>query len=193
MTTKEIEALLAKYYEGEASLREEHLLKEFFQGDTIPENLKEHKALFGFFAAEGKATVSPAFESTLKDNLAGGPVINMKPGRKRLVLSLSLAASIVLIASLITVFKMGVFTPSQPYGTISDPQLAYAETRNALMLVSSKLNSGMTQVQHLQTFSTGYDRARQLQSFQLGLDQMNKFNQLDKYQPIKLNPGRPMK
>jgi len=190
MTTKEIEALVAKYYEGETSLREEHLLKEFFQGDSVPAHLQEHKPVFGFFSVETKTSVSPDFESTLQDNIGGGRIISMSSSRKRLAWSLSLAASIVLIAGMVTIFKLGVFSPSQPFGTISDPQLAYMEARNALCMVSSRLNTGLDQMQRLESFNTGYNQVQQLQNFQTGLDEINKMNQLDNYQPIILNPGR---
>lgn len=190
MTTKEIEALLAKYYEGETSLGEEHLLKEYFQGENIPAHLLEHKPVFGFFSMDAKSTVSPGFEAKLQNEIGGGRVVNLNASRKRLVLSLSLAASIVLIAGLVTVFKLGVFTPSQPYGTISDPQLAYAEARSALFLVSSKFNNGLNQMQHLESFSTGLSQGYQLENFQTGLNNINKLNRLDIYQPINLNPGR---
>ncbi|MBE0647312.1 MAG: hypothetical protein IH596_05990 [Bacteroidales bacterium] len=190
MTTKEIEALVASYYEGETSLQEEHLLREYFRGENIPAHLLEHKPVFGFFSVDAKAAVSPGFESTLKDKLDGGRVISLNSSGKRLVLTLSVAASIVLIAGLVTVFKLGIFTPSQPYGTITDPQLAYVEARNALYLVSSSFNDGLNHMQHLESFNSGYNQARQLKSFQTGLDQVNKMNQLDHYQPINLNPGR---
>ncbi|MFC2102770.1 hypothetical protein ACFLS7_07225, partial [Bacteroidota bacterium] len=78
----------------------------------------------------------------------------------------------------------------QPYGTISDPQLAYAEARSALFLVSSKFNDGLNQAQHLESFSTGFNQAKQLENFQRGLDNVNKFDRLNIYQPINLNPGR---
>ncbi|NQV03647.1 MAG: hypothetical protein HQ542_13445, partial [Bacteroidia bacterium] len=190
MTTKEIEALLARYYEGETSLREEHLLKEFFQSDDIPAHLQENKPIFGFFSVEAKSTVSPEFETSLQEKPGSGLVVSMNPPGRRLMLSLSLAASIILIAGLITVFKLGIFTPSQPYGTISDPQLAYTEARNALLLVSSRFNTGLNQMQHLGAFNTGVNQARQLQNFRTGIDEMNKFSQLEHFQPIILNPGR---
>ncbi len=190
MTTKEIEALVAKYYEGETSLREEHLLKEYFQGDSVPAHLQEHKAVFGFFSVDAKTIVSPDFESTLQDNIGGGRVVTLPSARKRLVWALSLAASIVLIAGLVTIFKLGIFSPAQPYGTITDPQLAYVEARNALYFVSSTFNKGLNKMQGLDSFNTGYNKTRQLQNFQTGIDEINKFNQLDNYQPIILNPGR---
>jgi hypothetical protein len=193
MTTKEIEALVAKYYEGETSLREEHLLKEYFQGDSIPAHLLEHKPVFGFFSVETKTTVSNEFESTLQEVIGVGRVVSLPPSGRKLAWSLSLAASIILIAGLVTVFKLGVFFPAQPYGTITDPQLAYVEARNALYLVSTTFNTGLSKMQHLDSFSTGYNKTLQLQNFQTGLNEINKFNQLDNYQPIMLNPGRALK
>ncbi|TSA28948.1 MAG: hypothetical protein D4R67_02855 [Bacteroidetes bacterium] len=190
MTTKEIEALLERYYEGVTTLQEEHSLREYFQRKDVPGHLKEHKELFGFFGFDSKGKVSPGFEVALLEKLQKGRIVRMDPPKKRLVLTLSLAASIVLVAGLVTLVRLGVFNPSQPYGTITDPQLAYAEAKNALYLVSSRLNDGLAQAQQLETFNTGLQKMGKLQSFSTGLDELTKINQLDKYQPIIINPGR---
>jgi len=190
MTTKEIEALLAKYYDGETSLNEEHLLKNFFKGDSIPDHLMAHQPLFKFTSTEAKTEVSSRFDQVLQERIGTGKVVPMNPFRKHMALSLSLAASIVLIAGLITLFRLGVFMPSQPYGTITDPELAYVEVRNALYTVSSNLNSGLEKMKPLESFSVGYDQVQNLQKFKSGLETMSKINQLDKYQPFKFNQGR---
>lgn len=191
MTTKEIEALLAKYYEGKTSLREEYTLKAFFQGNDIPAHLKEHKALFGLFTVESKLSVSPEFDSSLSDRLNVDRIVGFHPSGRGWIWTLSLAASIILIAGMITIFKLGLFNTAQPYGTISDPQLAYAEASNALYRMSSRFNSGLERMQRLESFNTGYVQALQLQNFQTGIDEMNKMTQLDKYQPINLTQNKP--
>ncbi|MFH1936724.1 MAG: hypothetical protein ABIK52_04090, partial [Bacteroidota bacterium] len=153
-------------------------------------HLLEHKPIFGFVSVEAKTTLSPEFETSLQEKLGNSRVVSMNPTRKRFLFTLSLAASIILIAGLITLFRLGIFSPSQPYGTITDPQIAYTETRNALYLVSSRFNIGLSQMQHLEAFNTGLSRAQQLQRFNSGLKEITKINQLEQYQPIIINPGR---
>lgn len=46
---QDIEALLAKYYEGETTLDEESQLREFFRGDPIPVHLHSHAGQFRYF------------------------------------------------------------------------------------------------------------------------------------------------
>jgi hypothetical protein len=50
MIMKDIENLLEKYYEGETSLEEEKQLREFFQGNGVPDHLESHAAQFRFLA-----------------------------------------------------------------------------------------------------------------------------------------------
>ena len=46
---QDIEALLAKYYEGDTTLDEEKQLREFFRGDSIPVPLRSHAGQFRYF------------------------------------------------------------------------------------------------------------------------------------------------
>ena len=42
----EIEAILKRYYEGETTIEEEKMLREFFQNQEIPADLESHAAQF---------------------------------------------------------------------------------------------------------------------------------------------------
>ena len=129
MTTKEIEAILAKYYDGNSTLQEEHQLKEFFLRTDIPEHLLEHKPIFGFHQEERDVVTSEAFETVFEEKLRQGKVVSLINRRRKITYALSIAASIVLVAGLIITFQLGMFAPSQPFGTISDPDLAYVKKR----------------------------------------------------------------
>ena len=190
MTTKEIEAILAKYYDGNSTLQEEHQLKEFFLRTDIPEHLLEHKPIFGFHQEERDVVTSEAFETAFEEKLRQGKVVSLINRRRKITYALSIAASIVLVAGLIITFQLGMFAPSQPFGTISDPDLAYVEARNALFAVSEKFNSGIDQASQLETFQTGMEKARQLETFQNSFTKGEKFNRLDRYQPIILTTDK---
>ena len=45
MDSKHIEALLEKYWDAETTLEQEQELREFFQGNKVPENLNEAATL----------------------------------------------------------------------------------------------------------------------------------------------------
>src|SRR5258708_3021120 len=49
MDLKQIEALLIRYYNGDTTLEEERKLKEFFNGENVPDHLKSEQLQFCFF------------------------------------------------------------------------------------------------------------------------------------------------
>jgi hypothetical protein len=174
MNYNEIDALLNKYYEGETTLSEEHLLRNLFRRSDVPEELKKHQLMFAFFDQEAKKEVSSRFTAEPWSAESRGKRISLAFSRKQLIYSLSLAASIVIIVSFTLIFRSAVFSPSQPFGTISDPELAYIETRNALELFSEKFNTGMSKTKNLHAFNKG-------------MDQAGKLKQFNQYQPININ------
>lgn len=51
MNTKKIEQLLDKYFEGETSLKEEKILRDFFRNESVPDNLQTFREQF-LYASE---------------------------------------------------------------------------------------------------------------------------------------------
>lgn len=49
MNTAYIKSLLEKYWEAETNLEEEKILKDYFNGNAIDENLKHYTSLFRFY------------------------------------------------------------------------------------------------------------------------------------------------
>lgn len=174
MNYNEIDTLLKKYYDGETTLSEEHLLRNLFRRSDLPEELKKQQVLFAFFDQEAKQEVSSRFIAEPWSAESRGKRIFIAPSRKRLIYSLSLAASVVIIVSFTLIFRTAVFSPTQPFGTISDPELAYIETRNALELFSEKFNAGIFKTKNLHAFNKG-------------MDQAGKLKQFNQYQPINMN------
>jgi len=177
MTIKEIEDILLRYEEGKTTLREERLLQEFFQKNIdVPPHLRSYRSFFRFTACEKKEGTSPAFDMLLRTKLDQQSLDDRFFRQKRVTYySLAIIACIILLVSMLFTFRLSLFPDEQPYGTITDPQLAYIETRNALIRVSEKLNQGLDQMQPLEYFSFGMKQAQRL-------------SQYDKYQPIIFNP-----
>ena len=66
-SSKEIEALIEKYWDGETSLEEETQLQFFFQGEVIPDHLKTYQAQFKDLATRKEVS----WEGFSEDKLFG--------------------------------------------------------------------------------------------------------------------------
>jgi hypothetical protein len=165
MNIKEIERLIAKFYEGETTLEEEEFLRGFFRGEEIPEHLAEHKPVFSFFEKEQKEEIqNPGFDKNLFSKLGEdeGKVIPMTPKKIRIAYIASLAAAIVLLIGIVATIVLNVNTGSK---FTKENELAYAEAQEALMIVSSNLNCGVSQVRYLQAFDKGMEHMQMLSKF----------------------------
>ena len=180
MNTKEIEGLLEKFYQGNSSLREEKLLRDFFQGRQIPAHLKSHQPLFTFFADEQRQVISNVdFEKQVTEQFAFRSAERqpkpMYPKRNRLLFMTGIAATILLLISLFYTFHHDIFNTDQSRNDSYNTKLAYADANEALLIVSSNLNAGLKQVSRLQMV----DKA---------MKNMQLFNKFYQYQPIIINP-----
>lgn len=52
ISVQEAEKLIEKYYEGETSVAEENLLRNFLSQKNVPEQFEAEKAIFGYFESE---------------------------------------------------------------------------------------------------------------------------------------------
>src|SRR6187402_377380 len=82
MEFNKMEALLEKYFEGETSIAEENVLKNYFSSSDVAPHLEQYRPLFGYFAVakEQKLTKGVSLVS-----------------KKRKVSWLSIAASIAVL------------------------------------------------------------------------------------------------
>ncbi len=141
MNYNNIRQILERYYAGDTSLEEEKMLKVFFDSDGVPEAFLEDRLLFrAMYEAANEGVLDKQFDEMIMNQI--------KPTRKlfirrKLIFSLSGVAAAALV--LLAVWMGGLLTP-QPYGTIDNPQLAFAQTRAALQQVSKNLNKGLDPV-----------------------------------------------
>jgi len=141
MDLKQIEELLDKYYNGETTLEEERQLGQFFHQDSVPDSLKDEQVKFRFFA------------SALNDGMPAEPdmpISNEIMAKRRpftvFKVASGLAAGVLLVLGLNFYFRTNTTTTLRNTSEIKDPQLAYAQTKHALLLISGKLNKGNEQI-----------------------------------------------
>lgn len=169
MTTREIEQVLERYYEGDTTLKEEQLLREYFNGANVADHLKSHQPLFRYFSAS--ASESPAREPL---------VVSIAPVRHKILYISSLAAGVLLIVGLFFTFLNNQSARNRTLANNHEMQMAYLQAEDALMLVSGNLNNGLHLVRKLSTF----DKA---------LNDMQRIGKFSQYQPLIINPDETQK
>ncbi|MFP4094933.1 MAG: hypothetical protein ACLFUB_10630 [Cyclobacteriaceae bacterium] len=151
-----IERLLEKYWNGDTSLEEERQLQRFFSEEEVPEHLEGVATLFRTFSADWQF-------KQLDDDFDEALIHKIEKSEKRLSWRswLSIAATVsLLIVSALWVKDMLPMQAQPPTAetqlieedTYEDPQLAYEQTREALLLISSMMNKGTQQVEKLEKF-----------------------------------------
>ncbi len=167
MNIKEIEILLDKYFEGETSLTEEARLKEFFRNDQLPEHLSKHRDIFSAFDAMAGEKMEHFT-----------PVIKAETKIRQFYYVSAIAAGILLLIGLFFTFQTEVFNHKKLLKPDQDQELAFNQAKNALMMVSVGLNTGLDQVQHLEAFNTA-------------MENVQKLNKFYHYQTLIINPDEP--
>ncbi|MFN8239615.1 MAG: hypothetical protein U0X39_02555 [Bacteroidales bacterium] len=144
MNTREIQDLLDKYYRGETNENEEKQISNFLMSEDLPEELEDEKEIFRYYGSR-RAIPEPApdFENRIIKGLdkSGKALYNRK-----IYSIISIAASVMLLVG--SYFFIGS-RENEPEDTFTDPQLAYTETMRILHGVSSKLNTGISELEQV--------------------------------------------
>ena len=137
MVLNNIEKLLEKYDNGETTLKEEHILKNYFTGDDVAPHLEMYKPMFAYFLANQQ-------EQFTKD-------VPLKTKRLLNYKWISVAAVVLLMLG----FYFGKSLNNNDLGTYDDPQLAFNDFSKSMELISQKLNRGTSTVGYLNEVNKG--------------------------------------
>lgn len=171
MDYSNIRALLDKYWEGETSLEEEALLKQFFAAapDGLPQDLQEAAPLFQYFDLATPQFELPAadLQAHLEKAPAQTPVIKMGFLRNWMQYAAMLAIALGIgygiqrhIDSGKEIETTTAATSSFRQSEIDDPKEAYAETKKALLLLSKNLNKGKQEMAKLNVINEATDKVK---------------------------------
>ncbi|WP_405296530.1 hypothetical protein [Algibacter sp. Ld11] len=142
MVLNNIEELLEKYDNGETSLKEEQLLKNYFAGDNVAPHLEMYKPMFGYFLVNKQ-------EQFNKDiNFETETTVTKRNFNYKW---LSVAA----VAVLMIGFYFGSSLSSDDLGTYEDPELALMEVTKSLEMISHSFNKGVATVSYLDEMEKG--------------------------------------
>ena len=134
MELTKIENLIEKYENGDTTLQEEKVLKNYFSNDKVAPHLEQYRVIFNYFAVAKTETLSK-------------PIVLSKPKTKKNYKWIAVAASIALLFS--------VFIGQQEYKKYQEKKEAmriYAQVSEGLKLLSTNLKKGENAVATLYTY-----------------------------------------
>lgn len=99
---KDIDKILERYFEGESTLEEEQILRNYFGQPEIEERHKIYAPIFQFFITES----SENSESDTKETIGKRQRFNIRPW-------ISIAASIAIIVGLYIIFSPQIENPNK--------------------------------------------------------------------------------
>lgn len=152
MDSKQLEALLARYWNCETSVEEERVLREYFAGADVDGSLKETAAMFRYFDQQGHREVHDVAWNGRINNIT-------KPSdtkvRRLLRNSLRIAAGIVVLMVALWFVRTEIrqTTPQELVDTYSDPELAFEETKKALLMISRGFGTAEEQAKKINLFN----------------------------------------
>ncbi|MEI6062076.1 MAG: hypothetical protein WCR72_15345 [Bacteroidota bacterium] len=161
MEPKEIEKLLNRYLEGESTLEEEGLLKEYFAQPGIHGEHSEMKELFTYLLVARQES-EPHFDIT---NALNAVVENewkkVSEQRFRRIYAWIGSAAAVLVLSFGTFHYLNKAEP-QVKDSFKDPKLAYLETKQALMMVSKVMNHNTAKLRYLSKVDESFSQVQKI-------------------------------
>jgi hypothetical protein len=154
MDSKTIEQLLEKYWSCETSLEEEQQLRDFFNGKAIPESMKETAELFRFFENEKAKSLNENFEPAVTKQIRqrqGGKIISMVSFSN--IARIAAGILVVVAATFFIRQEVRKSYPKELQDTYSDPQMAFEETKKALMMISNSFGKAQNEAGKIKMFN----------------------------------------
>jgi hypothetical protein len=188
---EEIRKLLDRFYLGETTLEEEQILQEYFNSTSIPEALLPDRDLFRSLGNAGDSVAVPEGLNQKILDVIDKQEKKVVRTRRISVFSLSgLAAGLlVVIALYVGYFRgdgSGRLASNQMTDTYADPQDAYEEARRTLAYVSTKLNNGTSELDHVVKVSKATaDPLKSLSKINKGSKELSLLGQLQRVEKFE--------
>ncbi|NOX46483.1 MAG: hypothetical protein GXO89_05840 [Chlorobi bacterium] len=181
MNLQKIEILIRKYESGETSMEEERALHDFFGNNEVPVHLANYKKMFSFFSASKNEMLNDeGFDERIMEAIGKEESTKSPRGKSyRLFPILGIAASILILISVGVYFQTR--GPQIHFeDTYDNQELAYAETKKILMLVSGNMNTGSDELQNVAELENGFRELKKISNLKSGMKNMEKLSVLNK-------------
>lgn len=162
MDSEHIEKLLEKYWDCQTSLEEERELRDFFRGGEVPEKLRDTASLFRYFDDEQSRKLVGDFDKKVKSKLSGsrpkGRVVKMLSWKQ--VARIAAGLVVVVAATFLIREEIRKSYPEEMQDSYTDPQLAYEETKKALMMISNTFGKAKRETGRIKIFNEAEQKIR---------------------------------
>jgi hypothetical protein len=187
MTYSEIDQLLKNYLEGETSLEEEKILRDFFSRGDLPARYQPYAEMFRGFGAMAAVQLNDRRFDKEWSRKSKQKTDHSKSWSffTHWYAVTGIAATLLLAVLLfVPVKKLPVISlfSHKIEDTFDDPRQAYAETVKALLMVSEKINTGTNQMKDLNKLDKGLKKADKMLTFNKGLQDANKLSKFNEDQ-----------
>ena len=196
MDLKKIKTLLEKYYNGETTLDEEKILREYFSKDDIDIEFIADKDIFLFNYQENKELDNtPDLSEEIWNKIQKSEKNKPKKNNNLTYNILRIAAGIVILLGSFLLLKDQVNNKDQNFqitDTYETPEQAYEHAKQALLYVSTMMNNGTNHLEPIKKINEGTQKLNSLSSFDNGLKKLspiNKYKIADKFSVV-ISPKR---
>lgn len=175
MKTNEVRILLQKYYDGLTSAQEESDLQSYFLDGRADAEFEADRIHFMAVAAmrDEEIPVPGDLEASVLETLQRVQIEPARANRRILFTVLSIAAGLLLLVSTVVLLSKQDQTQY-----ISDPKIAYAESKQALELVSKLFNEGTAQLSGLSRINQAVEPLRKLNTLDKAAKQLSSLGKL---------------
>jgi len=174
MKKEELDLLLAKYYKGETTPDEEEFL--------LHHSNQEHgfnKSWFDYLHKAKNQTIEldnpeKYLESAIEKKSKRNHI------RKYVLTFSGIAAGVAMLTGLFLFsprFNTSEVAQTNQY-TLENPELAYMETKRALLKVSDNLNKGTAQLAEIEKLNRNTEKLNKVVLFNIGVVQLTKFKHI---------------
>ncbi|MDA3780988.1 MAG: hypothetical protein PF487_12325 [Bacteroidales bacterium] len=157
---RKINKLLAKFYNGDSSESDEVNLIEFFCETEVPDELSADKELFLYLKSQQQKSMQNTKDLSQKiwQNIQSSENKKRITIKRNFSILTGIAASILIFIVSYFIISNKSFLTQDKYqfaDSYSNPEIAYKETRQALLYISEKFNKGTEQLKPITKFNYG--------------------------------------
>jgi len=177
MKTSRIKILLQKYYDGSTSPAEESELEKYFLNSDTELEFEADKLHFMAVAAmrDEDILVPDDLEESVLSTLKSVQKVQGQGSRRIIFTGLSIAAGLLLMVS--TFVFISRQNTSQ---VVNDPTVAYAESREALEMVSKLFNKGTARLSGLTLINQAVEPLQKLNTLDKTAKNLSNLGKMDK-------------
>jgi hypothetical protein len=160
MDSKKIDEMLARYWNCESSVEEEHALRQYFQSAHVSEHHQEAAALFRYFEEQKKKSFSDSsFDGRILKRVktSGGKLVSIFYNSMRIAAGIS----VLVMAIWFVRTELRKSGSTDVTDTYSDPKVAFEETKKALLIISKSFGKAEEEAKKINLFNEAQQEIQQ--------------------------------